>query len=80
MINGESYDGEYCQMKKAKGVVIWFLKCFVAGIAAVGILSVFSLFYYNHGIRKTSESGCDRLLLGKQVSFCWLRRFCMGDE
>ncbi len=44
-------------MKKAKGVVIWFLKCFVAGIAAVGILSVFSLFYYNHGIRKTSETG-----------------------
>lgn len=44
-------------MKNAKGVVIWLLKCFVAGIAAVAILSVFSLFYYNHGIRKTSETG-----------------------
>ncbi|MCI8315442.1 MAG: hypothetical protein HFH74_10485 [Lachnospiraceae bacterium] len=44
-------------MKKGKGVIIWLLKCFVAGIVAVAILSVFSLFYYNHGIRKTSETG-----------------------
>ncbi|GFI22948.1 hypothetical protein IMSAGC011_01725 [Lachnospiraceae bacterium] len=44
-------------MKKGKEVLIWLLKCFVAGIAAVVILSVFSLFYYNHGIRRTSETG-----------------------
>lgn len=59
-------------MKKGKGVIIWLLKCFVAGIVAVAILSVFSLFYYNHGIRKTSENRCNGLFLGKSISFCWL--------
>lgn len=27
-------------MKKGKGVIIWLLKCFVAGIVAVAILSI----------------------------------------
>lgn len=44
-------------MKKCKRVIVWILKCFVAGIVAVLILSIFSLFYYNHGIRKTSKTG-----------------------
>lgn len=35
----------------------WFVKCFVAGIVALGILSLFSVFYYNPPIHVGSESG-----------------------
>ncbi|MGN0352023.1 MAG: hypothetical protein ACI4ES_10255 [Roseburia sp.] len=35
----------------------WFVKCFFAGIVALGILSLFSVFYYNPPIHVNCESG-----------------------
>ena len=35
----------------------WFFKCFCAGIVALGILSLFSVFYYNPPIHVGSTSG-----------------------
>lgn len=35
----------------------WFIKCFVAGIVALGILSLFSVFYYNPPIHVSCDSG-----------------------
>ena len=35
----------------------WFVKCFGAGIVALGILSLFSVFYYNPPIHIESASG-----------------------
>lgn len=35
----------------------WFVKCFFAGIVALGILSLFSVFYYNPPIHVSCESG-----------------------
>lgn len=54
-------------MKCIKGYIIWFLKCIVAGIVAIAILSVFSFFYYNHGTRRTSETGA--------TDYSWENRF-----
>lgn len=54
-------------MKYIKGYIIWFLKCIVAGITAIVILSVFSFFYYNHGTRRTSETGA--------TDYSWENRF-----
>lgn len=36
---------------------IWIGKAVIAGAIAIGVLSVFCLFYYSHGIRKTSTTG-----------------------
>lgn len=51
-------------MRKA---VIWVLKVFCAGIIALFILSLFSVLYYNNGVRKTSSTGA--------TDYSWENRF-----
>ena len=41
----------------SKKILIWFGKAICAGVVSLIILSVFSLFYYNIGIRSTNEAG-----------------------
>lgn len=45
----------------------WIFKATISGIIAIIFLSIFSLFYYNFGIRRTNESGA--------TDYVWENRF-----
>lgn len=40
-----------------KKLIMWIGKVVVSGFIALAILSLFCMYYYSHGIRKTSETG-----------------------
>ncbi len=49
----------------------WFVKCICAGIVALGILSLFSVFYYNPPIHVPCESGATDYT--RQAEVFWAR-------
>ena len=53
--------------KKMKKGLYWLLKVIIAACIATLVLSVFSLLYYNNGIRKTSTTGA--------TDYVWENRF-----
>ena len=51
----------------SKCIILWIIKAIVSGVIALGVLSIFALFYYNYGIRKTNTTGA--------TDYSWENRF-----